>query len=67
MRKTTALLCAVMAISAVGCSYGRIVAHPNGKLYVQRQGTLAGIARKIYECTPDGAGNVTCVALEGSP
>ena len=47
MRKTAALLCALMALPAVGCAYGDMVVHPNGKIYVQRQdaflfGALAG-------------------------
>ena len=28
---------------------------------------LFGALRKIYECTPDGAGNVTCVDMAGKP
>jgi hypothetical protein len=45
-----------------------MVVHPNGKIYVQRQDKfLFGALRKMYECTPDGAGNVTCVDMAGKP
>lgn len=68
MRKKLALLSALMALPTIGCVYGDMVVHPNGKLYVQRQDRfLFGALRKLYECTPDGAGNVTCVAMEGKP
>ena len=68
MRKTIAFLCALTALPAIGCAYGQMVVHPNGKIYVQRQdGFLFGALRKMYECTPDGAGNVTCVDMAGKP
>lgn len=68
MRKTAALLCALMALPTIACSYGGMVAHPNGKIYVARNdGFLFGALRKIYECTPDGAGNMTCVSAAGKP
>ncbi len=67
MRKTAALLCALTALPVIGCAYGDVTAHDNGKLYVVRQdGFLFGALRKIYECTPD-AGKLTCVAIEGKP
>jgi hypothetical protein len=51
-----------------GCSYGDMLVHPNGKIYVARQDRfLFGALRKLYECSPDGAGNVTCIAMEGRP
>ncbi|MEM7154759.1 MAG: hypothetical protein AAF799_18055 [Myxococcota bacterium] len=57
-----------MALPAAGCAYGEMVVHPNGKIYVQRQDAfLFGALRKMYECTPDGAGNVTCVDMAGKP
>jgi hypothetical protein len=57
-----------MALPAVGCRYGDMVVHPNGKIYVQRHDNfLFGALRKMYECTPDGAGNVTCVDMAGKP
>ncbi len=65
--KKLLILSAVMA-APVGCRYGDMEVHPNGKIYVQRQDSfLFGALRKMYECTPDGAGNVTCVAMEGRP
>lgn len=68
MRKTAALLCVLVALPAVACSYGGMVAHSNGKIYVARNdGLLFGALRKIYECTPDGAGNMTCVSAAGKP
>lgn len=68
MRKTAAFLCALVALPAVSCSYGQMVVHPNGKIYVQRQDNfLFGALRKLYECTPDGAGNVTCIDMAGKP
>ncbi len=68
MRKTLALLASLIALPVIGCSYGEIVAHDNGKLYVARNdGFLFGALRKMYECTPDGAGNVNCVAVSGRP
>ncbi len=66
MRKTVVLLCALVALPA--CSYGHMVVHPNGKIYVQRNDRfLFGALRKLYECTPDGAGNVTCTDMAGKP
>ncbi len=63
----TASFIALMAVGSVGCSYGAIESH-NGKLYVARNdGFLFGALRKMYECTPDGAGNMTCVSVEGKP
>jgi hypothetical protein len=68
MRKTAALLCALIAMPTVACSYGDMVVHPNGKIYVQRHDRfLFGALRKMYECTPDGAGNVTCADMAGKP
>ncbi len=68
MRKTAALLIALVALPSVGCSYGHMVVHPNGKIYVQRNDNfLFGALRKLYECTPDGGGNVTCVDMAGKP
>jgi hypothetical protein len=66
------LLSAVALASLVaalgGCSYGDMLVHPNGKIYVARQDRfLFGALRKLYECSPDGAGNVTCIAMEGRP
>jgi hypothetical protein len=66
MRKAILLVAALMALPA--CSYGKMVVHPNGKIYVQRQDSfLFGALRKMYECTPDGAGNVTCIQMDGRP
>ena len=67
MRK--AALVAVFAfMPSMACSYGTMVVHPNGKIYVQRQDHfLFGALRKIYECTPDGGGNVTCISMSGKP
>jgi hypothetical protein len=66
MRKTLVLLAALVALPA--CSYGHMVVHPNGKIYVQRNDSfLFGALRKLYECTPDGAGNVTCTDMAGKP
>ncbi len=57
----------LMALPAAGCSYGGMASH-NGKLYVARNDSfLFGALRKMYECTPDGAGNMTCVSVEGKP
>ncbi len=68
MRKKLALLSALVALPVIGCSYGGMTAHSNGKVYVARNdGFLFGALRKMYECTPDGAGNMTCVAMEGRP
>lgn len=68
MRKVLAFSCALGALAAVGCAHGEMVVHPNGKIYVQRHdGFLFGALRKMYECTPDGAGNVTCVDMAGKP
>lgn len=68
MRKILALSCALGALSAIGCAHGEMVVHPNGKIYVQRHDRfLFGALRKMYECTPDGAGNVTCVDMAGKP
>lgn len=69
MRKTAAVLfCALMALPTVACSYGQMVVHPNGKIYVQRNDNfLFGALRSMYECTPDGAGNATCVKMAGRP
>jgi hypothetical protein len=51
-----------------GCAYGKMVVHDNGKIYVQRHDAfLFGALRKMYECTPDGAGNVNCVQMAGKP
>ena len=67
MRTFTALFVAIMAITSIGCSYGAVASH-DGKLYVARNdNVLMGVMRKIYECTPDGAGNMTCVATSGAP
>jgi hypothetical protein len=66
MRKTIVLLCAMTALPA--CAYGDMEVHPNGKIYVARQDRfLFGALRKMYECTPDGAGNVTCINMAGKP
>jgi hypothetical protein len=66
MRKTLLFLLAVSSLPA--CAYGDMVVHPNGKIYVQRHDRfLFGALRKMYECTPDGAGNVTCVDMAGKP
>ena len=67
MRKTLVLLSALMALPAAACTYGGITAHPNGKLYVARNGFGFFAMRQLYECTPDGAGNVTCIKMEGRP
>ena len=68
MRKVLALSCALGALAAIGCAHGDMVVHPNGKIYVQRHDKfLFGALRKMYECTPDGAGNVTCVDMAGRP
>lgn len=68
MRKTAALLCALAALPVAGCAYGKMVVHDNGKIYVQRHDAfLFGALRKMYECTPDGAGNVNCVQMAGKP
>jgi len=68
MRKKIALMCALVALPVIGCSYGGVAAHSNGKLYVARNdGFLFGALRNFYECSPDGAGNMTCVAMEGKP
>ena len=67
--KLLALALATVAVApATGCSYGDMLVHPNGKIYVARQDRfLFGALRKLYECSPDGAGNVTCIAMEGRP
>jgi hypothetical protein len=67
MRKKIALLCALTALPAIGCAYGDITAHDNGKLYVARQGFFFGALRKFYECTPSGSGSITCVAVDEKP
>ena len=68
MRKTAAFLCAFMALTSTACSYGHMVVHPNGKIYVQRNDNfLFGALRSMYECTPDSAGNATCVKMAGRP
>jgi hypothetical protein len=68
MRKKLALLASLIALPVIGCAYGDVVAHPNGKLYVARNdGFLFGALRKMYECTPDGAGGVNFVAVSGRP
>ena len=68
MRTTAAFLCALVALTSTACSYGHMVVHPNGKIYVQRNDNfLFGALRSMYECTPDGAGNVTCVKMAGRP
>jgi len=68
MRKILAFSAALGALAAIGCAHGEMVVHPNGKIYVQRHdGFLFGALRKMYECTPDGAGNVTCVDMAGRP
>lgn len=67
---TKKLLLSAIAVASVlsGCSYGDMLVHPNGKIYVARQDRfLFGALRKLYECSPDGAGNVTCIAMEGRP
>ncbi|MEE9386437.1 MAG: hypothetical protein V3V08_23730 [Nannocystaceae bacterium] len=67
MRILTVVLVTATALTSIGCSYGAITSH-NGKLYVARNDLLVGGAlRKIYECTPDGAGNMSCVAVSGAP
>lgn len=66
-RIVTASLIALMSASAVGCSYGAVESH-NGKLYVARNDMfLFGALRKMYECTADGSGNMSCVKIEGRP
>jgi len=65
-RFVTASLIALMASSAVGCSYADMTSH-NGKLYVARDGFFFGALRKMYECTADGNGNMSCQAVEGKP
>jgi hypothetical protein len=69
MRRSTSIaLFAALLGTTAGCSYGSVAAHQNGKLYVARNDLfLFGALRKMYECTPDGAGNITCVKLEGRP
>ena len=68
MRKKVVLLAALMALPAASCSYGAMVVHPNGKIYIQRHDYfLFGALRKLYECTPDGNGNVTCINMAGRP
>ena len=63
------LLVAVLAfLPTTSCYYGGMVVHPNGKIYVQVQdGFMFGALRKLYECTPDGVGNVTCIRMSGRP
>ncbi len=66
-RYITAGLIALMAASSAACSYGSMASH-NGKLYVARNdGFLFGALRKMYECNPDGGGNMTCTELSGKP
>jgi hypothetical protein len=69
--RAAAFALAVGLVSGVvgGCTYGDMVVHPkNGKLYIQRRDLfLFGALRKLYECTPDGAGHVACVQLDGRP
>lgn len=60
------LLALGLGAPLVGCAYSDMKSF-NGKLYVTRDGLFFGAGRQIYECTPDGAGNMTCVALEGRP
>lgn len=69
MKKITALaFVAMLGLSSVGCNYGGMAAHSNGRLYIARNdGFLFGLLRRIYECTPDGAGNLTCIQVEGRP
>ena len=68
MRKILAFSVALGTLGAIGCAHGEMVVHPNGKIYVQRHDSfLFGALRKMYECTPDGAGNVTCVDMAGRP
>lgn len=68
MRKVLAFSVALGALASIGCAHGEMVVHPNGKIYVQRHDKfLFGALRKMYECTPDGAGNVTCVDMAGKP
>jgi len=56
-----------MAATSVGCSYGAMASH-NGKLYVAKNdGFLMGALRKMYECSPDGGGNMACVELADKP
>ena len=64
----TPMFIALMGISSVACSYGSAATHSNGKLYLARNDNfLFGALRKMYECTPDGAGNMTCVQVKGAP
>lgn len=68
MRKVAFLVATLVLVPSMACGYGTMVVHPNGKLYVQRHDYfLFGALRKIYECTPDGIGNVSCVAMAGRP
>ena len=56
---------ALMALPA--CSYGSMASH-NGKLYVARNDNfLFGALRKMYECSPDGKGNMVCVQVADKP
>ena len=68
MRKLIITLClGAVAATSVGCTYGAMASH-NGKLYVARNNQfLFGVLRKMYECSPDGAGNMACVELAGKP
>ncbi len=68
MRKIFVVVAALTALPAASCSYGAMVVHPNGKIYIQRHDYfLFGALRKLYECTPDGNGNVTCINMAGRP
>jgi hypothetical protein len=68
MRKLAILTAMLATVSTVGCQYGAMVVHPNGKIYLQRQDCfMFGALRKLYECTPDGVGNVTCISMAGRP
>jgi hypothetical protein len=69
MMRKAALLGAVLAfVPTTACYYGAMVVHPNGKIYVQVQDPfMFGALRKLYECTPDGVGNVTCIRMSGRP
>ena len=51
---------------ASGCAYTGLESY-NGNLYVARTGLFLGVGRNIYQCQPDGAGNIACVAMEGRP
>jgi hypothetical protein len=68
MRKLIISLCmGAMAATSVGCSYGAMASH-NGKLYVAKNdGLLFGALRAVYECSPDGSGNMACVKVADKP